>query len=129
MACILIVDWDEQERIHLWSILEEAGHELLFARDGAQAKEIWDKKPVELIITELLMPELSGLRLIKELTEQNPRVRIIAISLENADQLDLAEDYGATRTLFKPVAPETLLEAVEEVLKGYRSRRDQWQDR
>jgi two-component system response regulator (stage 0 sporulation protein F) len=129
MACILIVDWDEEERVHLWTILEKAGHELLFARDGAQAKETWAKNPVELLITELLMPELSGLRLIKELTEENPRVRIIALSLENADQLDLAEDYGATRTLFKPVTPETLLGAVEEVLKGYRARKDQWQDR
>jgi two-component system response regulator (stage 0 sporulation protein F) len=129
MACILIADWDEEDRVHLWTILEEAGHELLFARDGAQAKEIWAKNPVELIITELLMPELSGLRLIKELTEENPRVRIIALSLENADQLDLAEDYGATRTLFKPVTPEALLDAVQEVLKGYRARKDQWQDR
>jgi len=129
MACILIVDWDEKERVHLWSILEKAGHELLFAGHGQQAKDIWGKKPVELIITELLMPELSGLRLIKELTEENPRARIIAISLENADQLDLAEDYGATRTLFKPVTPETLLDAVEEVLGGYRAKRDIWQER
>ena len=40
MACILIVDWDEEERVHLWNILEEAGHELLFAGDGKQAMEI-----------------------------------------------------------------------------------------
>jgi CheY-like chemotaxis protein len=128
MAQILVADWDEIERVHLWKILEKAGHELLFAKDGKQAVEIWEKNPIDLVITELLMPELSGLRLIRELVERDPGVRIIAISLENADQLDLAEDFGAAKILYKPVMPKALSNAVEETLRGFQSRRPIWRD-
>lgn len=129
MSLILIADWDEVERVHFWKILEKGGHELLFARDGQQAMEIWDKNPIDLVITELLMPELSGLRLIRELNERDRGVRIIAISLENADQLDLAEDFGAMRILYKPVTPKILSETVEDVLRGYRPRGELWKHR
>lgn len=129
MAHILVADWDEVERVHLWTILQKAGHELLFAKDGQQAIDIWDKKQIDLVITELLMPELSGLRLIREIIDRDPGARIIAISLENADQLDLAEDFGAMRILYKPVKPKTLLKTVEEVLKGFRPGKEPWRDR
>jgi len=129
MAHILVADWDEVERIHLWKILEKAGHHLLFAKDGQQAMDIWDKNRIDVVITELRMPELSGLRLIRELTDRDRSVRIIAISLDNADQLDLAEDFGAMRILYKPVTPKIMLEAVEGVLRGYRPRKELWGDR
>lgn len=129
MARILVADWDEIERVNLWTILRRAGHELLFAKDGKQAIEIWEKKPIDVVITELLMPELSGLRLIREIIERDAGARIIAISLVNADQLDLAEDFGAMRVLFKPVRPKTLLNTVEEVLRGVRPRKEPWRER
>jgi CheY-like chemotaxis protein len=130
MAHILVADWDESDRVHMWTILEKAGHELLFAKDGKQAMEVWEKKPIDLVITELLMPELSGLRLIRELVEKDPGVRIIAISLENADMLDLAEDFGAAKILYKPLSPQDLLRAVEEALEGFRpGRGDSWRER
>lgn len=131
MALILVADWDETDRVQMWTILEKAGHELLFAKDGKQAMTIWEKNPVDLVITELLMPELSGLRLIRELVEQNARARIIALSLEDADMLDLAEDFGASKILYKPVSPDDLLQAVEEALGGSRpvTEEDAWRPR
>ena len=130
MAQILVADWDETDRVQMWKILEKVGHELLFAKDGKQAMEIWEKNPIDLVITELLMPELSGLRLIRELVDRAPRIRIIAISLEDADMLDLAEDFGAAKILYKPLSQEALLQAVEEALKDYRPHRgDRWRER
>jgi CheY-like chemotaxis protein len=130
MAHILVADWDENDRVHMWRVLEKAGHELLFAKDGKQAMEIWEKNPIDLVITELLMPELSGLRLIRELVEREPWVRIIAISLEDADMLDLAQDFGAAKILYKPFPPKALLEAVEEALTGFRpGRGDSWREK
>ncbi len=126
MAKILIVDWEEEERVHLWSILEEE-HELFFASDGKAALDVWQKQQVALVVTELYLPELNGLRLIKELVERDPAARILAISAISADQLDLAEDLGATAILYKPVEPPQLLEAVTRSLEGYRpSRTDRW---
>jgi CheY-like chemotaxis protein len=130
MAHILVADWDETDRVQMWKILEEEGHELLFAKDGKQAMEIWEKNPIDLVITELLMPELSGLRLIRELVDREPRIRIIAISLEDADLLDLAEDFGAAKILYKPFSQEALLLAVEDALKDFRpGRGDSWRER
>lgn len=128
MAQILVADWDELERVHLWKILEEAGHHLLFAKDGQQALEIWEKNQIDLVITELRMPEISGLRLIRELSERDRGARIIALSLDNADQLDLAEDFGAMRVLYKPVTPKVLSKTVDEVLGGFRRRPEPWRD-
>ena len=127
MARILVVDWEEEERVYLWSVLEDAGHELLFAVDGQAALEVWDKQGVDLVVTELYLPELNGLRLIKALKDRDPDGLIVAISEISADQLDLAEDYGACHILNKPVDPETLLAGVTQALKGYRPKhRDDW---
>jgi len=129
MAKILIVDWEEQERVYLWKVLEEAGHELVFAADGQAALEVWKTKDPDLIITELYLPELNGLRLIKELRRRKPHSRILAISEISADLLDLAEDYGACSILYKPVDPLALVEAVGETLKSHReSRHEAWDD-
>jgi len=127
MSTILIVDWEEEERIFLWSVLEEAGHELLFASDGQTALEVWTRQDVDLVITELYLPELNGLRLIRELVARDRWGLIIAISEISADQLDLAEDYGACQILYKPVTPSRLLAAVENALAGRRLvRRYDW---
>ena len=127
VAKILIVDWEEEERVYLWSVLEDAGHDLLFAADGEAALEVWREKDLDLVITELYLTELNGLRLIKELVARNPGALILAISEISADQLDLAEDYGACRILAKPVAPDVLLSAVKDVLKNKASiRRYDW---
>jgi len=127
VARILVVDWEEEERVYLWSVLEDAGHELLFAADGQTALEVWAAQSVDLVITELYLPELNGLRLIKELRARDSEGLIVAISDISADQLDLAEDYGACHILVKPVDPGTLLAGVNKALAGYHLvRRDSW---
>jgi CheY-like chemotaxis protein len=127
VARILIVDWEEEERVYLWSVLEDAGHDLFFAADGEAALEVWGGRDLDLVITELYLPELNGLRLIKELVARNPGALILAISEISADQLDLAEDYGACRILAKPVAPDVLLSAVNQILQLQRTvRRYDW---
>jgi CheY-like chemotaxis protein len=129
MARVLIVDWEEEERVFFWEVLEEAGHELLFAAGGQTALEVWKSKDPDLVITELYLPELNGLRLIKELKKRDPFCRILALSEISADLLDLAEDYGACSILYKPVEPSALLEAVGEALKTLRqSHHEAWHD-
>ncbi len=127
MAKILVVDWEEDERVYMWSVLEDAGHRLLFAADGKAALEVWSEKDVDLVLTELYLPEMNGLRLIKELKARDPHGLVVAISEISADQLDLAEDYGACHILYKPVDPDTLLAGVTEALESHRTiRRHDW---
>ena len=121
MGRILIVDDEESDRHLERSILERAGHTLFFAPDGEAALEAYRTHVVEVVITDLYMPRLNGLRLIRELKAQDPRVAVIAISGIAEDQLDLAEDLGAISTLSKPVAPEDLMAAVDEALAARRA--------
>ena len=126
MARILIVDDEEMERVMERSMLEGLGHTLMFASDGDVALKVYQKEEVDLVITDLAMPELNGLRLIQEIMEFDSDARIIAVSGASADQLDLAEDMGAICTLFKPVDYEEFLAAVTEALKDQDSPKDPW---
>ncbi len=127
MAKILIVDDEEMDRVVESSILEGAGHELMFAPHGETALRLFKSQLVDLVITDLAMPELNGLRLIQELRRLDPAVRIIAISGVSAHQLERAAALGAARTLQKPVAPEDLLKAVDEAMTKVIFKGDRWQ--
>jgi len=126
MARILIVDDDEMDRLMERSMLDGLGHTLLFASDGDTALSVYQKQKVDLVITDLAMPELNGLRLIQEIMEFDPDARIIAVSGVSADQLDLAESMGAVHTLFKPVEHGELLAAVERALEKQDPGGDPW---
>ena len=116
MARILMVDDEEAERVLGRSILESAGHEVLFAGDGEAALKVCRSTSLDLVLSDLAMPGINGLRFIRDLREEGIHVPVIAISGWAADQLDLAEDYGADFTLAKPVGSDALLAAVDEVL-------------
>ena len=120
MAAILFVDDDEMERIYAKEILEPRGHEVIFADDGEAALDIYRNVDVnvDVVITDLRMPRLNGLRLIRELKEWDPRAQIIATSGVNADQLLLAEDYGARAILLKPWSPRDLLAAIDQAVRA-----------
>jgi len=116
MARILIVDDEEMERALERAILEKAGHDLLFAADGEAALKLCREEDVELVVTDLAMPDFNGLRFIKELREAGQYVPLIAVSGWAVDQLDLALEYGADLSLMKPVEAPELLKAVDTAL-------------
>lgn len=122
MALILVVDDHEEERVHLWELLRTSGHVLTFAADGKTGFERWAKRDPDVVVTELYIPEMNGLRLIKAILDEDPRARIIAFSEISADQLLMAEDMGACCTLRKPVDPEKFMEALTMALEGVQKR-------
>jgi CheY-like chemotaxis protein len=128
MAKILIVDDEELDRMYERAILESAGHELFYAHDGTAALKICKETPVDVVVTDLAMPDFNGLRLIKELRKEGVKVPIIAVSGWASDQLDLAEAYGADLALVKPLDGEDLVKAVDTMLGEVREeeRHDPW---
>ena len=128
MARILIVDDEEMDRVLERTILEKAGHELFYAGDGHVALTVCRETGIDLVITDLAMPEFNGLRFIKELRDEGFRMPVIAVSGWAKDQLDLAESYGADRTLLKPIDGDALLEAVGDMLQlpDLTDRSDPW---
>ncbi len=124
VARILIVDDDEADRIVLSTILERAGHETFHAEDGREAVSVYGATDIDVVITDLQMPEVHGLELITLLRGLSPRQAIIAISGTGPDQLEMAQDVGADVTLTKPVDPYELLGAVAMAVSGIEGTRD-----
>jgi CheY-like chemotaxis protein len=116
MATVLVVDDDEDTRFLLGFILRESGHRVLYAADGDAALKVWEATSLDAVVTDLAMPGLNGLRLIRELRERDPHLPMVAMSGISAEQLDLAQDFGAGEVLFKPVDPGTILPVLERVL-------------
>ncbi len=114
MAKILIIDDELSVRTLLRTVLEEDGHTVVDAENGRLGLELYKKEPVDLVITDILMPEMSGLDLILELTREFLNVKVIAITGANGEQnrLNAAKLLGARHTLHKPFNVSQLLSAV-----------------
>jgi CheY-like chemotaxis protein len=117
VARILIVEDSPEERALLSELLSMAGHEVCLAAHGREALRLLREKPVELAITDMLMPEMDGVETMLALRRDHPGVKIIAVSgggVFGADHcLRLARNLGARRILEKPYTPEEMLNAVQ----------------
>ena len=117
MANVLIVDDEEMDRLLQSRIIEQAGHTPFFAGDGEAAMQMYKENDIALVVTDLRMPKVDGLSLIRRIVAYDPEAAIIAVS-GLAQHLDAAEQSGAITGLVKPVRPEDLIETIQEVLGG-----------
>ncbi len=120
MARILIIDDDVHMRSMLRLMLESSDYEVVEAADGDEGLKLHKKKPADLIVTDIFMPEKDGLELIKEIGRQFLETKVIALSgggsLVPENYLHLAKDLGAECTFKKPFASDGFLKAVNELL-------------
>lgn len=114
MAVILVIDDEEMIRVLLRSALQTAGHEVTEATNGREGLDLYRKKPPDLVITDILMPELNGLDMLMELTREFLDAKVIAISGAGGERnvLDVAKLLGARQTFPKPFSIPDLLSAV-----------------
>jgi len=121
MARILVIDDNDQIRLSLRMALEDADYSVEEAADGIAGLELFREKPIDLIITDLIMPEKEGLETISDLRKDSPGVKIIAISGDCSanpnSYLSTAKAMGAARTFKKPINLAELLDAIEELLE------------
>jgi two-component system response regulator (stage 0 sporulation protein F) len=80
MATILVIDDQEPIRVLLRTALEEAGHNVLEASNGRLGLALYRASAADLIITDIVMPELDGLEMMLDLTRNFLNVKVIAIS-------------------------------------------------
>ncbi|MBF0213167.1 MAG: response regulator [Magnetococcales bacterium] len=123
MATILVVDDDESFRIYLVTLLRQAGHTVLEADNGQTGLDLFTSAPVELIITDIFMPQMDGIDLLAALGDHHPRAKVIAISggykaMNPRLTLDMASSFGAIDIITKPFQAGTVLEKVSKALES-----------
>lgn len=118
---ILLVDDEESIRFAMEVLLRQHGYEVLVAGDGQEAVAAYDRAggQVKLVLTDVMMPVMGGVDLIRALRERNPTVPIIATSglADSATQVQLTA-VGASEVLSKPYSMETLLQTLHRRLNA-----------
>lgn len=74
---ILIVDDDQHIRRLYREELEEEGYEVVVAATGSEAMDLFDKEDPDLVTLDILMPDIDGIKLLRQMKEKKPRVPII----------------------------------------------------
>ena len=114
---ILVVDDDRSILKFITANLKTRGYEIFTAFNGAEAIEIWQTEPVDLILLDLVMPEMDGLA-VCQFVRQFSTVPIIVLSaLDDEDRKVKALDLGADDYLTKPFGLQELLARVRAVLR------------
>ena len=113
---ILIVDDSEVVSF----TLENEGFEVLVANDGTDALKFLDGREIDMIITDLHMPEMDGITLIKHVREMEAyqRIPILFLTTESQTAKKMeAKEAGATGWIIKPFVPAKLIAALQKVLR------------
>ncbi len=120
MAGILIVEDDNDLREMLKVSLMRRKYTVLEARNGKEAIIKFKPALVNLVITDIIMPDEDGLKVIMKFREMKPSLKIIAISgggkAGPANYLSMARALGADEIFPKPFSVNTLLTKIDEIL-------------
>ncbi len=122
MKHILLIDDDELVRFALNMALEMAGFKVTQATHGADpiVTSTLNSQQVDLVISDIIMPEKEGIELLIELRQQHPQLPVICISgggrLSGTDYLVSAEKLGAQAIFRKPLDEEQLIAKINELL-------------
>jgi DNA-binding NtrC family response regulator len=116
---VLVVD-DEQFMVHtLAKILELMGYEPVCAYGGREAFRIFLSQPVDLVITDLHMPDMSGLELLTSMKAHNPDIPVILITGYGVDSArEAAGKWRADGFIGKPFKVQELQTLIERTLTG-----------
>lgn len=102
--------------------LKAAGHEVVCAANGAELRRLARGQRLDLVITDIMMPESDGFEVIADMRKLNPHIRIIAMSgggktMNGGDCLRVARTLGADAILAKPFNTSQLVSTVETVCR------------
>ena len=122
MAGILIVEDDEELREMISISLKRRKYTVIEAANGREAIIRFKPAITDLIVTDLIMPEEDGLKVIMKLREIKPNLKVIAISgggkAGPASYLNLARALGADAIYSKPFSLNDLIAKIEELLSN-----------
>ena len=114
---VLVVDDDSRVRAYMKTILQSAGMQVLEARDGVEALEIFrvSKQRIDLVIADIRMPRMTGTDLAISIRSDDPTTPVILVSGEGTP-VDMIDPGNGVLFIAKPFAPKVLLEAASQFL-------------
>lgn len=113
---ILVVDDEENARIALSKILAREGYEVASAGNGYEALNYLRGKEVELIITDINMPEMNGLSFLRELSKSHPESNVIMVTAYGEVESYIeAMNLGAFEYINKPVKIDELKKIIRKL--------------
>jgi len=114
---VLVSEDDRHIASLLQDIIERKGYSVVLARDGQQAYEEFKRHKYDLVITDLDMPKLDGISLVKLVRETDKEVPIVIITGYGSEKnRALAKSYGVEKFLAKPCTVKDIFEAVESTI-------------
>lgn len=116
---VLVIEDDEHFRNLTLRWFQSYGIEAEGAADGARGLALQRKRPADVIVTDIFMPEMEGIETIHDLRKEFPEAKIIAMSgrdpMAKFDVFQVAREVGAAKTFKKPFRFEDLIAAVREL--------------
>jgi two-component system, OmpR family, response regulator len=112
---ILLVEDEAITRNAFADALRTEGHEVIQAADGIRALELLDKSHVDLVITDLAMPKLSGFDLVGQIRSKWPDIPILIISGHISQDAKRISDRNAA-FVRKPIDPADFIATVQRLL-------------
>jgi CheY-like chemotaxis protein len=115
---ILVVDDEPGIRTMVQFELSQQGHNILTADSGVRALEILESSHVDLILTDMRMPQMDGLDLVAKVRNTRPAIPIILMTGFIEERVRKVQEYKLAGTLNKPFTIDQLAELVDKTLKG-----------
>ncbi len=121
LATILIVEDELMERAIYADLLREHGYKVLSVPTGAQALELLQVKPVDVLMVDLVLPRVSGLDLIERVKTVTPETPVIVVTGHpSSHNVIAALKLGAFDFIVKGFKPEVMLHSVKRALEKRR---------
>ena len=123
MSHILVIDDEEGVRVVLRRLLQHAAHDVWVAANGNEGLHLCRQHAMDVVITDICMPEKDGLSTIRDFRRNYPHLKIIAISGGGVgsapDYLKAARYLGAQLAFEKPVEFSLLQSAIQLLVRSY----------
>lgn len=114
-TCVLLAEDDRALKRFLEVVLERAGYKVIPATDGLEAMKVALSSPIDIVVTDAMMPNLSGHELCRFLRDSPALSHLPIIMLSALERKD-HEGEQADAFLSKPVSGESLIECIEQLL-------------
>lgn len=126
---LLLVDDDISSMSALTNLLQH-DYKLKMASNGADALKIFKKEPIDVVITDINMPKMTGVELLRSIRERSNDAYVIVVTgYPNNDNMQDADKYGAYAFFTKPIDVERFMRSLSDIEKKlhYSNGQDRYQ--